>query len=225
MTKLVFDIETVGVDFESLDDKSKEFLLAYSETEEEINNVKNGLGFSPLTGSVIAIGILNPDTNRGAVYYVSDNKNETKEDDGETMYVPCPSEKELLKEFWKIATHYNLFITFNGHAFDVPFLMIRSAVLKIKPTINLMHNRYNKFPHLDLLDVLSNFGAARWRKNLHMWCQAFGIESPKAEGISGDNVAELYKNKEYKKIAKYCFGDIVATAKLYEYWDKYINLK
>ena len=103
--------------------------------------------------------------------------------------------------------------------------MIRSAVLKIRPTVNLMHNRYAKQPHFDLLDVLSNFGAARWRKSLHMWCQAFDIESPKADGITGDDVARLYKEKEYLKIAKYCFGDIVATSKLYDYWNKYLNVR
>jgi uncharacterized protein YprB with RNaseH-like and TPR domain len=225
MPKLVFDIETVGMEFDSLDEKSQEFLLAYSESAEEVENVKNGLGFSPLTGRVVAIGVLNPDTGKGAVYFDAGSKNLEVEEDSVAQYIPCSDEKEILKHFWELATHYNLFISFNGHAFDVPFLMIRSAILKIKPTVNLMHNRYAKQPHLDLLDVLSNFGAARWRKNLHMWCQAFGISSPKAEGVSGDDVAGLYKNAEYLKIAKYCFGDILATAKLYEYWDKYIGLR
>jgi len=190
-----------------------------------IGSIKNGLGFSPLTGKVVAIGVLNPDTDKGAVYFDCGEvkSNRTEEDD--VQYIPCSGEKEILKQFWDLATHYDLFISFNGHAFDVPFVTIRSAILKIKPTVNLMHNRYAKQPHLDLLDMLSNFGAARWRKNLHMWCQAFGIESPKAEGISGENVAELYSAGEYLKIAKYCFGDIVATAKLYDYWHKYTDIR
>ncbi|HBT80505.1 MAG TPA: hypothetical protein DEB13_01010 [Candidatus Yanofskybacteria bacterium] len=225
MPKLIFDIETVGVEFESLDDKSKEFLLAYAESPEEIDDVKNGMGFSPLTGSIVAIGILNPDTEKGAVYFRTEGeKMDIVEEDG-VHYVPCLNEKEILKKFWDLATHYDLFVSFNGHSFDVPFIMIRSAILKIKPTINLMHNRYAKQPHFDLLDVLSNFGAARWRKNLHMWCQGFGIESPKAEGVSVDDVAGLFKSKEYLKIAKYCYGDIVATGKLYEHWNKYINVR
>ena len=58
-----------------------------------------------------------------------------------------------------------------------------------------------------------------------MWCQAFGIASPKANGISGDDVAQLYKDKKHLEIAKYCFDDLKATKELYRYWEKYISNK
>lgn len=241
--RLIFDIETVGVEFNSLDDKTKEFLLFYAEDDEERTKIKEELGFSPLTGEVVAIGILNPDTDKGAVYFQVGKKKMDKTDlgvgsrggalahpgnsvDENVQYIPCTSEKEVLEHFWESATHYNQFITFNGHAFDCPFVMIRSAILKIKPTKQLMHNRYwADGPHFDLYDRLTNFGAVRFKRNLHMWCQAFGISSPKAKGVSGDDVARLYKEKEYLKIAKYCFDDIKATKELYRYWEKYINSK
>ncbi len=225
MPKLIFDIETVGIDFETLDETAKEQLLAYADSPEEIEGIKNGLGLSPLTGEIVAIAILNPDTDKGAVYYQAGKSEQERSVEGDVQYVPCSNEKEVLKHFWELATHYDLFITFNGHAFDCPYLMIRSGILKMKPTVNLMHNRYAKQPHFDLLDVLSNFGAARWRKSLHLWCQAFDIESPKAYGVTGNDVAGLYKSGEYKKIATYCYGDIIATAKLYEYWNKYLNIR
>lgn len=221
MTKLIFDIETTGVKFNSLDQKSQDFLLANTEPE-KIEAVKQGLGFSPLTGRVIAIGVLNPDTDKGAVYYISDQSEKINEDD--VNYVPCRDEKELLKTFWEVATHYNQFITFAGHVFDIPYLMIRSAVLKIKPTVNLMQNRYNPLIHLDLMDKLTNYGALRIKNNLHLWCNTFGIESPK-ENISGHDVAGLFEDRKYLDIAKYCYGDIVATKDLYEYWNKYLNIK
>ena len=221
--KLIFDIETVGVDFDSLDEKAKEFLLMYADSPEEVAGVKNGLGFSPLTGEIVAIGILNPDTDKGAVYYQAGKKEEKTEMEN-VQYVPCSSEKRVIECFWETATHYNQFITFNGHSFDCPFLMIRSAILKIKPTRSLMHNRYwGDGPHFDLYDRLTNFGAVRFKRGLHMWCQAFGIESPKAKGITGDDVSKLFKDKKYLEIAKYCFGDIVATKELYGYWEKYIK--
>src|SRR3989338_7003761 len=222
--KLIFDIETVGVEFDSLDEKAKEFLLFYADSPEEIENVKNGLGFSTITGEVVAIGILNPDTDKGAVYFQA-GKNIEKTEDKNAQYVPCLNEKEVLEHFWESATHYNQFITFNGHSFDCPFVTIRSAILKIKPTKSLIHNRYYDAPHFDLYDRLTNFGAVRFKRSLHMWCQAFGISSPKAKGVSGDDVARLYKEKEYLKIAKYCFDDIKATKELYRYWEKYISSK
>ena len=57
MPRLIFDIETVGVEFNSLDEKSKEFVLKFAETKEDQEEAKDGLSFSPLTGEVVAIGI------------------------------------------------------------------------------------------------------------------------------------------------------------------------
>ena len=231
MPKLIFDIETVGVEFDSLDDKSQELLLRFAETPEDIEAVKEGLGFSPLTGQVVAIGVLNPETAKGAVYFHDpEGKLESKEN-GNVQYIPHKTEKDLLKSFWDASAHYDQFVTFNGRSFDAPYLMIRSAIDKIKPTKNLMTYRYESdqygktIVHLDLLDRLTFFGAVRRKGNLHMWCKAFGIESPKSKGISGDDVAQLFRSREYLKIAEYCFDDVLATEKLYEYWEKYINIK
>ncbi len=231
MPRLIFDIETVGVEFDSLDDKSQELLLRFAETPEDIEAVKDGLGFSPLTGQVVAIGVLNPETSKGAVYFLNpDGEVEKQVKDG-VQYIPYATEKDLLKNFWDASAHYDQFITFNGRSFDAPYLMIRSAINKVKPTKNLMTYRYESeqygkiITHLDLLDRLTFFGAVRRKGGLHMWCRAFGIKSPKSEGISGEDVAQLFKDKEYIKIAEYCFDDVLATEKLYEYWEKYVNIK
>ncbi len=231
MPRLIFDIETVGVEFDSLDEKSQEALLRFAETPEDIEAVKEGLGFSPLTGEVVAIGVLNPETEKGAVYFLDPQNKLEKQEKNDAQYLPFKSEKELLRSFWDASAHYDQFITFNGRGFDAPFLMIRSAVNKIKPTKNLMTYRYESeqygktITHLDLLDRLTFFGAVRRKGNLHMWCKAFGIESPKSKGVSGDDVARLFKEKKYMTIAEYCFDDIVATRKLYDYWEKYVNIK
>jgi 3'-5' exonuclease len=225
MPGLIFDIETIGVDFNSLDKKSQEFLLAYAESSEEEQDIKNGLGFSPLTGEIVAIGILNPDTDKGAVYFRDPKNKMEKFSEDDIQYTPLATEKEVLEEFWQTASLYDQFITFNGHSFDCPFLAIRSAILKIKPSRNLLLNRYYQGPHIDLLDRLTNFGAMRGKRNLHMWCQAFGISSPKAKGVTGDDVGRLFKENKYLDIAQYCADDLWATKDLFNYWDKYINMK
>lgn len=142
MPRLIFDIETIGLDFEKLDDKSKEFLLEFAESPEEEQAVKEGLGFSPLTGEVVAIGILNPDTDKGAVYFREPTNKLEKFSEKDIQYVPLASEKEVLNEFWQTAQLYDQFITFNGRSFDGPYMMIRSAVNKLKPTKNLVPYRY-----------------------------------------------------------------------------------
>jgi hypothetical protein len=56
-----------------------------------------------------------------------------------------------------------------------------------------------------------------------MWCKAFGIKSPKEEGITGHEVNELFKAGKYIEIAKYCLGDLYATKELFDYWDKFVR--
>jgi hypothetical protein len=223
MPKLIFDIETVGVDFEALDEKAQELLLTNAETDEERQLIRDNMGLSPLTGRIAAIAFLNPETNKGAAYYQKQNKNEVEEEVDGNLFVPCADEKEILKRFWELATHYDQFITFNGHSFDCPFMMIRSAIQKIKPTVQLMGYRFGDMPHLDIYDKLTNYGAVRFKRSLHLWCQAFGIESPKDKGITGFEVAQYFKDKRCREIAIYCFDDIKATAALYDYWLKYVS--
>ncbi len=56
-----------------------------------------------------------------------------------------------------------------------------------------------------------------------MWSRLFGIKSPKEDGVSGDDIAEMFKDKKYAEIAKYNAGDLRATKELYEKWNNYLN--
>jgi len=237
ISKLVFDIETIGVDFETLDKISQEYLLQYAESDEEEQEIKERLGFYPLTGEIVAIGILNPDTDKGAIYLkLPNNKTPASPAGGqipneleEGIKIETGTEKEILEKFWETIKSYNYFISFNGRGFDVPFLMIRSAILGVKPAKNLMSNRYlssQKFDaiHVDLLDQLTFYGAFRKRFNLHFWTKAFGIKSPKEEGITGEDIKKLYQEGKFLEIVKYNYGDLVATKELYKKWNEYLNL-
>lgn len=226
MSRLVFDIETVGVEFNSLDQESQEYLLKSARTDEERSLVPEQLSFSPLTGRIVAIAILNPDTHKGAVYYHAPDREAAETEEGGVAYFRVTTEEEMLERFWKAASFYDQFITFNGRSFDVPYLMVRSAIHKIRPSKNLMANRYWD-NHIDLYDRLGFFGAMRRTMSLHMWCQAFGIRSSKVNesGIKGHEVPKFFKEGRYDEIAHYCFDDIRATAELFRYWDEYINIK
>ncbi len=233
--KLVLDIETVGEDFDSLDEATRENLTRWIRKESESNadydealsELKNRLGFSPLTAEVVAIGVLECEKNEGAVYFQAPESDAGDFRENNFSFKKC-SEKEMLRNFWDIAKNYNYFITFNGRAFDIPFLMVRSAVHSIRPAKDLMRGRYfsqQNFDavHVDLLDQLSFYGAVRRKGNLHLWTRAFGITSPKAGGITGDDVGKLFKEKKYAEIARYNAGDLNATKELYEKWEKYLK--
>lgn len=221
MSRIILDIETVGRDFSSLDKEAQDYLLRWAETEEDIREVKESLSLYPLTGEIAAIGMLNPDTMRGAVYFQTpDDSLLPFEEEG--ISFQTGTEKEILQRFWDAIKGYDQFITFNGRGFDCPFIMIRSAVHRIKPSRDLMPNRYNG-THIDLLDQLTFYGASRRRFSLDMWCRTFGIKSPKSEGITGYEVRELFMSGRYVDIARYCLRDLIATRELLTYWENYIR--
>ena len=229
--KLVIDVETVGVDFDSLDDISKESLQKYferySKDNAEIEESKDKLGFWPVTGEIVTIGCLNPVTGKGVVYQ-QDNGVKLPKTLEEGIAVVSGSEKEILQKFWEAAEKYNYFITFNGRAFDAPYLMIRSAINGIRPSKNMMTNRYISSQswgalHIDLADQLTFYGATRRNFSLHFWSRAFGIQSPKEAGISGDDVKQLYKDKKIMEIMEYNVRDLRATAALYQKWEDYLS--
>jgi len=92
--------------------------------------------------------------------------------------------------------------------------MLRSAILGIPVVKNLVGYRYAVRPHLDLLDVVSFFGASR-KWNLDFTCKAFGVESPKEQGMDGYSVGPYYRAGRLREIAQYCRRDVEATARLY----------
>jgi len=234
MFKLVFDIETVGVDFDSLDETTQDVLTRWIKKEsvsdedydESLKELKEGLGFSPLTGEIIVIGVFDCDKNQGAVYFQAPGQNIKEFSEGNIKFRQM-TEKEMLENFWQGARNYQEFITFNGRAFDAPFMMVRSAIHKIRPTRNLVEGRYlyqqRDCLHIDLLDQLTFYGAVRRKGNLHLWAKAFGIQSPKAEGITGDDVGRLFREKKFLDIARYNVGDLRATRELYNFWNSYLR--
>ena len=235
INKLILDIETVGADFNSFDETTQDSLTRWIKKESNgnedyqtaLDDLKNGLGFSPLTGEIVAIGILDYDKNQGAVYFQAPNQ-EIKESQEENFKFKQMTEKEMLEQFWQIADKYGEFITFNGRGFDVPFIMVRSAVYNIRPTKNLMEGRYlyqqRSCKHIDLQDQLTFYGATRKKGSLHLWSNLFNIKSPKADGITGDDVGRLFKEKKFLDIARYNTGDLKATKELYDKWNNYFNI-
>ena len=77
MGKLVFDIETIGENFDALDETTQDVLTRWTKKESAndkkykvaLDDLKKELGFSPLTGEIAAIGVLDVEKNQGAVYF------------------------------------------------------------------------------------------------------------------------------------------------------------
>ena len=106
------------------------------------------------------------------------------------------------------------------------------ALFLVADTVVIIDNAFAKAmvvastevePHCDLAEQLTFYnvsgrtGAAR-RFNLDFYCRAFGIESPKSQGVTGMDVSDLMAQERYLEIAAYCARDVVATAELYAIW-------
>ncbi|HMN24424.1 MAG TPA: ribonuclease H-like domain-containing protein, partial [Ignavibacteriaceae bacterium] len=204
MRKLILDIETCSYPFESLSESQREYLLKYAEKETDPTKKEamkdeaiRYTSLYPYTAKCIAIGIYDVQKEKSYVYYESEKLEEWNSESTNVHYKGL-SEKEMLESFWRITQHIDQFVTFNGRNFDIPFLMMRSAMLGVKVTKNLMGYRYGDI-HIDLLEQFTFYSTTR-KFNLDFYCHAFGIESPKAKDISGMEVKTLYEAGRIKDI-------------------------
>ncbi|MBI5386037.1 MAG: ribonuclease H-like domain-containing protein [Verrucomicrobia bacterium] len=231
MATLVFDIETTALPLESFDEAQREYLLreadkAPDEAAKEAKRaeVQHLMALWPLTAQVICIAMLNVESAKGQVLFIADDYETDATEGGPVEFVPCMDELELLTAFWDVAKHYDQVVTFNGRGFDVPFLYLRSAQLNAPISRkDWLGYRFATEPHCDLAEQLTFYnvsgrdGAAR-KFNLDFYCKAFGIESPKSQGVTGMDVGRLTAEGRYREIAEYCLRDVRATVELYRMW-------
>ncbi len=224
--ELVFDIETCGVDLEELSESQQEFIFRQAEKEhddsikkEKKEDAVRYLSLYPFTSRVVSIAMLNTDTGNMMVLYEGENEEWTSEQ--KPVKYRAMSEKDILEHFWRYAGRVDKVITFNGRNFDIPFLMMRSAMLKVKPTVNFMGNKFDTAHHIDLLEQFTFYGTTR-KFNLDFYCHAFGIESPKGKGVTGMEVKQLYEAGKLKEIAAYNADDVFATYELYKIWKEFL---
>lgn len=138
---------------------------------------------------------------------------------GETLAVtvaPTEDDEEmLLVDFWgNVKSFAPDIVTFNG-SFDLRFILLRSLVHDVKPTIPVapLFRRYTVTPHFDVRAVLTNWDA-RESGTLTEWCQMFGIET--RDTGSGADVWAWYQAGQFDKIQAHCADDIRMTKALYE---------
>ncbi len=230
---IVFDIETSAIDWNDLSSSQQEYLLRRADSADEIQKTKFEMSLSPFTAQVVCIGMIysvyeNNEYVIKAKSALSTNNSfsddmplERSELAGNTINM-TGSERAVLETFWKTLEKYKYatLISFNGRNFDCPFLMLRSAALRVKYSRNLMQGtKFSYDRHIDLADQLTFFSGSSYgpmrRHNFDFYAQAFGIVSPKSAGVDGSMIPELFRNGKTDVIAEYCMRDVVATWELY----------
>jgi 3'-5' exonuclease len=236
MAKLVFDIETSALPPAQFDEAQQEYLFRECEkiADEPARaarqaEIQQQFSLWPFTAQVVCVAMLNADTARGQVLFTATDYDNEGEEAGPVEFVSCMDEVELLTAFWDVAKHYETIVTFNGRGFDVPFIYLRSALLNVPISRkDWLGYRFQTDPHCDLIEQLTFYGvsgregAAR-RFNLDFYCKAFGIESPKSQGITGRDMNKLIAEGRYRDIAEYCLRDVKATVLLYHIWKERLS--
>lgn len=126
----------------------------------------------------------------------------------------------ITKHFWDGWKAYQpaTLVSFNGRTFDIPLMELAAFRygISIPDWFNLhartyeqKRNRYNMSSHLDLQEVITNFGASRLNGGLNLMANLLG--KPGKMGIAGHMVQELYDQGELGKINDYCRCDVLDT--------------
>lgn len=133
--------------------------------------------------------------------------------------IPDDSEGLILHAFSK-AEHedHALLVTWNGRRFDMPVLSMRS--LKHGVPFSFFYDdsdfryRYSQAGHIDLMDFLSDFGAAT-NASLGDIARLIGLPGKTGE-LTGSGVAAEYAKGDdpeaMERVRKYCLSDALQTA-------------
>ncbi|NND99677.1 MAG: 3'-5' exonuclease [Pirellulaceae bacterium] len=124
----------------------------------------------------------------------------------------------ITAHFWKGWEVYRRpqWVTFNGRSFDIPLMELAAYRYGISlpkwftgEGYKSPRNRFNINSHLDLQELLTNFGAARFNGGLNLATQLLG--KPGKMNLCGDQVQQQYDDGDLQSISDYCRCDVLDT--------------
>jgi 3'-5' exonuclease len=126
----------------------------------------------------------------------------------------------LTANFWRGWELYGrpTLVSFNGRNFDLPLLELAAFRYGIslgswldthKPNYQQSRYRYNLDSQLDLLEVLTNFGAVRFSGGLNLAATVLG--KPGKIEVQGHMVQDMYNEGKLSEITHYCRCDVLDT--------------
>ena len=150
----------------------------------------------PLTGRVVAIGLLYPDS-------------------GEFVVIGHDDEAATLREFWETTKgemgRINEMVGFNSNAFDLPFLIRRSWRHRVPVPFGIRRGRYWSDEMVDLRDAWQ-LGDRQARGSLDTIAKHLGVG---AKNGSGADFAALWQS-DREKATEYLRNDLQLTARVAE---------
>lgn len=193
---ITIDIETLPINepFES---------QLFWQTEEEF--LKTALDAN--LGRILCIGFCEQNefggiTNHGCFGWRAETK------DFET------NEQTILSEFWQYISGFensrDLIIGHNIMDFDLPFIIQRSVINGVRPTVGFNFAKYRCAPIFDTMRV---WDCWKWGGSTSLEKLAFALrlENPKSVEIHGSNLYQAYLSGRFEEIYQYCMRDVKVT--------------
>ena len=126
----------------------------------------------------------------------------------------------ITDHFWRGWEGYGFptFVSFNGRSFDMPLMELAAFRYGLTAaawfndqcrSFEQPRNRYNTTAHLDVQDILVNFGATRFSGGLDLAATILG--KPGKMDVRGDMVQDMYDEGKIAEINDYCRCDVLDT--------------
>ncbi len=126
----------------------------------------------------------------------------------------------ITEKFWRGWEMYRrpTLVTFNGRSFDIPLLELSAFRFGVSvpgwfnaagKTYDQPRGRYNVQCHLDLCELLTNFGSTRFPGGLNLAANLLG--KPGKMDVQGCMVQDMYEAGRLAEINDYCRCDVLDT--------------
>lgn len=189
--------------------KDPEKIAAYAEAAaaQWRAGIVSDAGLTPRTGRVVCVGLQDFD--------VAGDPKVLRVGGPLVSGLGYDTERELLAAAGlALAAPDTTIVTFNGMAFDVPFLrwrMVRHGV-PVPDCLKHTAGRFMGPRHYDLRLILSD-GDRRAHGTLESWALALGVSDvPHKGGMDGSDVQAYVDAGRWEELASYCARDVVASA-------------
>lgn len=126
----------------------------------------------------------------------------------------------ITENFWRGWEKYRrpTLVSFNGRGFDLPLLELAAFRYGVSvpgwfqstgKSFDQPRNRYNTTAHIDLYELLTNFGSTRFTGGLNLAANILG--KPGKMDVEGDMVQDMYEAGRLAEINDYCRCDVLDT--------------
>ncbi len=126
----------------------------------------------------------------------------------------------ITEYFWRGWEKYRrpTLVSFNGRGFDLPLLELAAFRYGLSvpgwfqatgKSFEQPRSRYNTTTHIDLCELLTNFGSTRFTGGLNLAANLLG--KPGKMDVHGDMVQDMYEAGRLAEINDYCRCDVLDT--------------